>query len=619
MFLIHKIFAGIHNHGWLAFLLLAMVSFGLSVVGFISMSETNSFELWMLVQALVLGFGDLPSDEYGWLILAKVFWMLTFASAAFSLFLKDWAHKQLFDSIKDDEHVAIIGIGEFSFNYVNSLSKSNTIILKNNQNISGESYKNNGYAIKDVSLKDVADTLNLAKMQKAIINVGEDRNNINLAFHIIEDYISRSCQHSLRLIVRIENRELNTLFMSNKIFNDNSYKHSKIELKTYSFFEECASNLFQDNFIDGKSSNIIDSDEEYSIVIVGDGKLANKIVYEAAKIAHLPNENILNIYLVSNEPQEFKKSLIRSYPNIEKIPTLKLSEKCMDYKSLDFYTNGIWDIKNLTNVIVCYDDENTNLEIVSSMQEKTYLRKEDVGIKILFGVFNQGDISKRLNEDDKHFKIFKSFGNTKDILTVENIFDDRSYILAKLVNYTYDGLLKNEKYDDMALFDYKTEKSKVNKKWFNNTAYTDKTSSLAQAKHIKMKLKILGLEVIEPLKATKDLLKSNRTILDSKFDVKFEGDYGFPANFEDKLFDKMLRLEHNRWNAYHYLNGWEYSEVKCKDIKEHNCLLPIDEFPKYFQDKKELSNLIEWDIYSYMYIPNYFAELGFELREVKFP
>ena len=616
---LHKVFGVIHKNGLMTFGLMTGISIILSVIGFISMSDSKSFELWMLIQALVLSFDDLPTDENGLMILAKLSWMVTFASAAFSLFLKDWSHKQLFKSITENNHTAIIGVGELSYSYINDLDANTTIILNNNENIKSEIYKEHGFAIKDISVEDIESSLEISNMEKTVINTGDDRNNINLAFHIINSYIKKIHSHPLRLIVSIENRELNSLFMSNSIFNSEKFKDAKIELKTYSFFEECAIKLFQDNFIDGDTNSIIDSNEEYSIVIAGDGKLANNIIYEAAKVAHLPHQNILNIHLVSNNPEEFRKSIIKSYPNVEKIPTLKIHTKKLNYNSLDYFTSNIWDTKNLTNVIVCYDDESINLEITSSLQDKTYLRKEDVSTKVLFGVFNQGNISQRLDADDGSFNIFRSFGDAKEILTVENLFDDENHIIAKLVNYTYE-LLANKNYETPynknAKFEYNQDEKKrlaIDKHWFQSI-FTDKTSSLAQAKHIKMKLKTLELKSVRSTKNRIKLLDINRKILENKLGKQdYDGDYDFPNNFYDKLFDRMIRLEHNRWNAYHYLNGWEYSSKKDKPIKKHDCLLPIKDFPKYFNEDKRLKQLIEWDIYSFMYLPNYMAEAGYEI------
>ncbi len=620
--LVHKFFASLHKNGWPFFISLALASYILSIQGFISLSETGEFDTKMLIQAAALSFRDMPDDRDIWIFVAKMFWMITFASAAFSLFLREWSQKQLFDAIKEDNHTAIIGLGELSHNYINSLNKSSTIIYNNNsQNISSSNFSDKGFAIKEFSLEEISKELSLSSMYRALINTGNDRNNINMAFEIIETYLNKNLTNPLRLIVRIENRELNALFMSNKIFTGegSNFKSSSIEIKTYSFFEECALKLFDDNFIDGEDNNISNSNEDYSIAIIGNGKLANKIIYEAMKVAHLPNENILNIHLVGINPEQFQHEIRRSYPYVENIPTIKLHTKRLDYKSLEFYKNHLWDEENLTNIIICHDDENTNLEISSSMQDKTFLQKENIKLKVLFGVFNQGSIAKKLDVDDENFKIFRSFGNAKEILTVDNLFDDKNHMIAKLVNYTY-TLLANEYYETpynpYAKFEYDKNKSIIDKHWFT-TIFTDKTSSLAQAKHIQMKLKALDLRLEQSIIPLDKLLEHNRKVLDNKFHTHYKGNYPFPKNFDSTLFHKTIRLEHNRWNAYHYLNGWLYSNIKNKSIKKHDCLKPISDFPKYFTNEKRLIDLIEWDIYATMYIPNYLAEAKYIILDKK--
>ena len=57
------------------------------------------------------------------------------------------------------------------------------------------------------------------------------------------------------------------------------------------------------------------------------------------------------------------------------------------------------------------------------------------------------------------------------------------------------------------------------------------------------------------------------------------------------LFEKLIDCEHERWNAFHYINGWEYNEKKNKCKKLHNCLKPIRDFKE-----KELQITILYDI-----------------------
>ena len=85
-------------------------------------------------------------------------------------------------------------------------------------------------------------------------------------------------------------------------------------------------------------------------------------------------------------------------------------------------------------------------------------------------------------------------------------------------------------------------------------------------------------------------------------DIKY-----FPGEYS-LMLEKLIRAEHNRWNAFHYLNGWTFSEVKSKPKKQHDCLKPLSDFYK-----PELQLTVIYDMYSILYIPNYLANAGFEI------
>jgi hypothetical protein len=109
---------------------------------------------------------------------------------------------------------------------------------------------------------------------------------------------------------------------------------------------------------------------------------------------------------------------------------------------------------------------------------------------------------------------FHSFARAEQVCTYENIFEERHDTIAKLIHYGY-----AEKYDPMALHDLSDPgiREKIDAKWYGSASLHDKLSSRAQAKHIDIKLKALGL-ARRPAddKPVKDLLAKNRTLLDEK-------------------------------------------------------------------------------------------------------
>lgn len=66
----------------------------------------------------------------------------------------------------------------------------------------------------------------------------------------------------------------------------------------------------------------------------------------------------------------------------------------------------------------------------------------------------------------------------------------------------------------------------------------------------------------------------------------------------DDMITTLARIEHLRWNAFHYIHGWNYSEDKIDSRKVHPCLVPFDELEDKEKEKdisvlKELLEYIE--------------------------
>lgn len=596
----------ISKKGGFTFMVLALVSVFLGVIGYSELSNSSLLSFKSMLDAFALSFGDLPDNYNNLIFLSKIFWITSFASAAITVILKDWLYNRLLKHTIKNRYTAILG------NYMNNLQVdiNRTLILNNNKDIFTEPLKENGYKIKDLSNNEMINEINITNMDKCLVNTGIDKENINLAFKIINLYKEKNCTHPLRLIIRIEDNELKYLFMNNYLIK--SIHH--FEIKTYSFYESCANFLFREQPIFTINDELFSTDNDYSIILSGDGKLINKIVYELCLIAHLPNQNKLNIIIVASKPNEIINSINISYPNIKEIPTINIIPYTLDFKTVEYYKDSIWHNSKLKKSYICYDEEEINIDIVSSLQSITYLGKEGIP-DVLYGIYNQSSLYNALKDDNDIFSKYTPFGNIENIFCADNLFDDAHESIAKLIHSTYSVISKDKGkiiYQPNALFKLEED---MDKEWYSFKSDHIR-AAIEQSKYIPMVLSILGLKYE---KVSDDvifnLLPHNRRVFDSKLDVKFNGSYTFPLNFDNKLFDKLIRTEHNRWCAFYLLNGWSYSETRNIIKKTHDLLLPIEkikELPSHYQERL-IPLIIDWNIYAFMYIPNYLAGTGYKI------
>ena len=202
-------------------------------------------------------------------------------------FIRDFLNKHYIKKIILKEHTVVFGLGEINRSYLNSLdlkTKDNenkkyedvifkTLIVESdptNKYIDEYREKGFGVLVGDALGEIVQNQLNYINMDNAIIAMGDDRHNIEFAKHIMKQY---NAKNEIKLIVHIQNKDLEILF--NTSFIQEKGKH--INIKTFSFYEEVAKNLFVNNPVDGNTLEYINTKKEFKTVLLGDGELLEKI------------------------------------------------------------------------------------------------------------------------------------------------------------------------------------------------------------------------------------------------------------------------------------------------------------------------------------------------------
>lgn len=608
----------------------AIATIVLGFLGMLELGQSPTAAIMNTLQLFALNIPDNAENSY-FVFLAFLFAATTVFLVAVMFFFKEYLEKRIIQTIFQNKHTVLFGLSSVTRNYLDSIGKNrdkNIIIMESdpkNQYI--ETYKQNDFSvvIANAFASSTLKSLNFNTMQYAIISIGEDRQNIELAKIIINYYEESKTIENLKLLIHVRSRELSYLFYENFI----STTKLNIEIKTFSFYEEVSDNLFEKHFIDGDSLEYIQNDKSFCSVVMGDGELLRNVLYKMIELSNLPNENKHTVYIVDRDADSLvnrmKKYLFYTPQNF---PTFELVPYAIDLDLLEYADDTIWKMQNLVNVIICYDEEKRNLDRAIELYNRVYIGVEnEKQPKVLFAMYNEMLLSKTINKDQSKFKNFYTFGEAGTILCHKNLIDEENEKIAKLVHYGYGDIYEKRK----TVFENK--KQDVDTKWYNTAKFSDKLSNRSQAKHIDIKLKALGLKKAEAKdKDVKELLAHNikvvygalegdfkeielseEMILEHSQEVQkyYDGkEYKvvyFPQQFTT-MFEKLIRAEHNRWNSYHFLNGWKLNTIKDKDRKIHNCLVPLKNFKA-----KDIQVTILYDVYSILYIPNYLAETQYKI------
>jgi len=571
--------------------------------------------------------------EYWKLIyIAGFFAMFSLFATVLRIYLKFFQHDlRLQTIITKGDHIIVIGLGESNRVYIDSeLANNNKNIIvvehdKNNSHL--ETYREKiGVIVGDGQDLEILKQLNYKKSKHVLISTADDMVNLEIATQLL------SCDRKKKLFVHIEDRNLRHFHKKNGILSGEN-------VKVYSYYEDTARELFLNYDIDGEGYDIINSNNPYSIVVIGNTRLAYDVIAKACIMGQLPNENLLTIYCIDKNTKEFQESVELHFPEIMQVPNVLMIYISLNTDTKTFYEHNVWK-KQLTNIILCFEEDQKNLDVASNLINLTFasqIADKEMKTNIILALFNNYNLKYVIKNNYQIFRYLYSFGNITDINNREYVISNERDKMAIATDFIYcnvDVKLKNE---DIYNYDYNYKLYLENKKnkeqkddeiikeyqknkyietdqstWLD-LSYFKKESNRAIADHIRIKLKYLGLCLVKSDVEKKKLFFNNKSLFDS---VK-----------KDEYL--LAKTEHNRWNAFHYLNGYKKinfvskkDKTELEEIyelkKQHMCLI---EFSKFKDKKDELKKLGyemgKFEGYDFMineHIPLILAHAGYAIK-----
>ena len=595
---------------------------------------------------IVDAFGDInatavkEAGEWSRVYYVSLLAKLTVALTIFLLFIRrmlSWLYRYIV--IKRGGHTIVVGLGRNSRFFINSMlehEKHKMIVFeKSKENHYIEHYRNKRLALVKEDVETMIDDLNINEARNIFISTGDDEINIYLAMKL-RIQLEENSKNLKNFIVHIEDRTLRNLY------GDKKALHSKnVNLRPFSFYKEASRQLFKEHALEGDDCEIMNSETAYGILIVGNSDLTVSLISEACRLSNLPKENRLTIYCIGSNMEALKKNVYYAFPNIDALRHVTIEYIESDSRSQEFYKQDVWRTENLTHIIYAEDSVIENVRISTKVSDVTYVREKKNIAKTKFhiGTMNHVKTAEEINKEFKDSNVF-TFAQADKICSRKNLLFNGVDEVAKMIHYAYESS------------HYREHKGKITKeavdRFWRDASVNDKRTSLAQAIHINTKLKALGLKrkrVIENVTLFKEkrlstLFRKNVKMLNSKLkdDMEFFGltkhklhemeeayktrkngvadGYFFPEEYKTN-FERVLRMEHNRWMTILILmdnilddeaKNLESDERKL--LKKHHLLKPFDKF----ESNEEKIYIIN-DIHAIKNIARYLALTGYEIEE----
>jgi hypothetical protein len=272
----------------------------------------------------------------------------------------------------------------------------------------------------------------------------------------------------------------------------------------------------------------------FHLLIIGFGLTGQQIAIQAIQRAHFYNKQVLHITVVDQHAQRVERQWNEHNPRLEdavKISFLQQDIEIEDIGSLIKQMNP-----EITHVYICLNtDEKDALQGI-----RLHSQLKDIPI---FVKFQQEHHFADWLHKEISLPYLHRFGSWEKVLTEEFVVNERLDTLAKKVHSLY------------------RKKNSQAPTWENLSVFA-KNSNRAQVDHLKTKLFLMDL----PHTIEKD-------------------------HFDDAIapyIEILAEVEHRRWNAFHYINGWDTlpleqvdkDHTRIKEKKLHGSLVPWEDLSK---------------------------------------
>lgn len=351
---------------------------------------------------------------------------------------------------------------------------------------------------------------------------------------------------------------------------------SKMDYHVFSIFQLAASHMVDQYSPDQYCSLHELNDPPAHVLILGDTLAAEYIILEVAHMYHFANLKKTRVTVVSDDITDILQKMDALYPSLRK--TVEITY----LSNVDFFNDNCpVDCSEIAVCFVALDDDGKSVYFSRKLRQFIFSRT-------LLKNNQNGSPDKR--QIDFTFPPIKTLlpRNTALVHIFSDIKVEMKMLNIEMLNMDHQLCNKKTIVDDRKAEDFIAEH--IHYEWVKNHATRDhigmssmetewdelkdaqKDSNRLPARHLNIKLRFVNAEFTDQ-EGGKEL------------DM---------AALSDQVWDRIARMEHYRWMAEKYLNGYVYTrELTDKELmhflnltlKCHPDMVPFEELTREIQEK----------------------------------
>ncbi|MDA7910065.1 RyR domain-containing protein [Mariniblastus sp.] len=304
------------------------------------------------------------------------------------------------------------------------------------------------------------------------------------------------------------------------------------------------------------------------IFVVGHSLIRKPMVLQIARSFLSPDETRIKMTFISPDANNFCSGLAEEFPQLEKLIELNpVQEQFQNQAVLRLLENG--KDKCIAPILILDDNQLEGMSLANKILETGLVSAYQICIYQPNGETFENSRQFLPSDGD----VPEILGDFKTVCDGDAIYNNTIDQTAKVVHQTYlDSQLRNG--------------VKINSKpsirdWNDLNSFF-REANRRQADHFYAKLRMAGLMLVET-----------------------DESHSEPFEFEMEEIELLARIEHRRWAAELYLDGWKYGETRNDLKKLHPNLVPWEQLTEAIKD---------YDRQPVKQIPSILAQMNLQIQ-----
>ena len=331
---------------------------------------------------------------------------------------------------------------------------------------------------------------------------------------------------------------------------EDSADSRKCDVRAFDMFANSARLVCDDHFLD---PGVIRPDDPRTVhvVIVGLGKMGEAILVQVARTGQFANLRKPRITVIDPEACEKHNLLAARYPNLSLCCDVCFLDRSVhDPAVRQQLEQWAQDDAQVLSIAVCLDEDHRAMNCALHLPRAVAQRRVPVYVR-LSEPHGFGSLLKGRPSEPRHLRCF---GAPEDACTLERVLRPGIEELAKAIHAAY---LEDENKKSPP-----SPAGPTTRPWQALSEHY-KESNREQAEHMLWKLRTIGCRRVQSEQRSGQ----------------------WATRLTEEAAEVLAKMEHLRWCAEKWLDGWQLGPVKSQEERTHPNLVPWEELSEADRDK----------------------------------